>query len=361
MGKERKQQNKVTAKRASGRERSAKYRRRHREKYNSYMKGYNQARRAILKQQTKQNEKIQQNTDGENEDMKIDNDMVKGAVSIAKDFMVDENGKPTKAVKYVDKIEKYAPIALQFIQGVIASYKEQQEKAAMIKPPVEQQGPQAPPGWLSSNNFERLARKYNPDGTVSAWWSQGQAFEEGGSNPDVNINYVDPRYRDPAPQPIPTRQPQSQHQHVQANSMEDLNKLARDFGPPKEAPQQSQPSNNVVEKEQQKPEEQNALQEISQVLNADAKKYLDMGINYINALDNEKFKEHLNNIDALVEKAKLFKPLLPVHLREMIVNTPAEELENLFKEACAEKYKIAQDEKQVGKLIKLFLKLKIEL
>jgi len=70
------------------------------------------------------------------------------------------------------------------------------------------------------------------------------------------------------------------------------------------------------------------------------------------------FKKHLENIEALVEKAKPFIPLIPIHVKGMIIQTSKEDLETLFKEKCPEKYKMIVKTKKTKKLLELFEKLK---
>jgi hypothetical protein len=66
----------------------------------------------------------------------------------------------------------------------------------------------------------------------------------------------------------------------------------------------------------------------------------------------------LKNIEALIEKAKPFIPLIPIQVKGMIIQTSKEDLETLFKEKCPEKYAMVVKSKKVKQLLEMFEKLK---
>jgi hypothetical protein len=174
-------------------------------------------------------------------------------------------------------------------------------------------------------------------------------------NPQINNNYVDPTYRQP----------------------QNLKQLARKYPEPPMAndspPAQSQQTSNsdgakpcdsptVAEKAGSEAETKSdpvtPVDPLVAELQADNLKYINLGADFINRISNKDFKDHLNNIDKLVEKAKPFIPLIPIQVKGMIVQTSNADLEALFKEKCPEKYKLIEKEKKMKKLLELFEGLK---
>ena len=60
----------------------------------------------------------------------------------------------------------------------------------------------------------------------------------------------------------------------------------------------------------------------------------------------------------MIEKAKPFIPFIPIQVKGMIIQTSKEDLEELFKEKCPEKYAMVVKSKKVKELLELFEKLK---
>jgi hypothetical protein len=193
--------------------------------------------------------------------------------------------------------------------------------------------------------MQRLNWKY----TRPEWYQAGEAYdlmiETGNMNPQINHQYVDPTYGQPAPQ--------------------DLRQLSRKYP---EAPlvhdspqEKKEIVSRTVEKEgDPSPEGHPSSQESQLVseLQADNLKYLNLGANFINGLSDKEFKDHLNNIEELVNKAKPFIPLIPIQVKGMIVQTSKEDLETLFKERCSKKYEMILKVKKLPKLLELFEDLK---
>jgi len=241
-------------------------------------------------------------------------------------------------LKAIDKYGKYIPLAMKFFEGIkgsVSNYNQQDQKPKL----------QAPDGWLNSTPMQRLGWKY----TRADWTAAGEAYdraaESGYTNPQVNIGHVDPNYSDPQPQ--------------------DLRSLARKYPeapmvndtPPPQAqpkPVEEKPKEKPVE---EKPAEEKPVEQQDQLiaeLQADNLKYINMGSEFINGLKDQEFSDHLKNIDDLVEKAKPFMALIPIHVKGMIIQTTKEDLKSLFAEKCPDKFKILEKEKSTKKLLELF-------
>jgi len=280
-------------------------------------------------------------------------DLVKQTQELLKNKNSDTESDPI--LKAIDKYGKYLPLALQFIQGIQGSLAQYNKKD--VAPKI-----QPPEGWLSMTPMQKLNYKYSR----SAWYEAGEAYdlaiETGNMNPQINNNYVDPTY-------------QSQPQ--------DLRSLARKYPeaplvhdiPPQPLKETAPIQSDVKTGDQKLPEQSNESKssdvknsetqgisqekEIIAELQADNLKYINLGADFINGLSEKEFTNHLDNIEALIEKAKPFIPIVPIQVKGMIIQTSKEDLETLFKEKCPEKYSIVLKKKKVKKLLELFESLKI--
>lgn len=251
-------------------------------------------------------------------------------------------------LKAIEKYSKYLPLVMQFVQGF------QQAAAAHQPAAQQQQSVQPPPGWLNMTPMQRMAYKY----TRAEWYAAGERYEEfattGQINPAINTAYVDPTYDASREQrrPIPVHNAEPQN----------LAQLSKKYGEPPlvqdaqivEQKPADQPKQDQTQ--QPKPEEQ-----IIKAMQDDNAKYLKMGIDYVNKIPMDSFKVYIATIDTLIQQAKGFKDLLPVHVKAMIVQTSADELIDIFKQGCPEKYAYIEKEKKIDKIKQLYDTMKKEL
>ena len=244
-------------------------------------------------------------------------------------------------LKAIDKYGKYIPLAMKFFEGIKGSVGDfnKQDQAPKL---------QAPAGWLNSTPMQRLGWKY----TRADWTAAGEAYdravESGYTNPQVNIDHVDPNYVAPAPQDLRSLA----RKYPEAPLVNDTPKPAPVEEKPKEKPVEQKPEEKKMEEDQAK--ENQLISELQQ----DNLKYINMGAEFINDLKDQEFSDHLKNVDDLVEKAKPFISIVPIHVKGMILQTSKDDLKDLFKEKCPDKFKILEKEKSTKKILDLFEALK---
>jgi len=287
-------------------------------------------------------------------------DLIKQTQELLKTSKTDPEAKEDPIIQAIDKYGKYIPLVLNFLkgfQGSVAQYNKQDKTPKL----------QAPDGWLNATPMQKLGLKYSR----SEWYAAGErydaAVELGHTNPQVDISHVDPNYSTDSSNPKPQNLRQLAKKYPEAPIVQD--------SPPQTPPQTQQVDlknenngkeskaigNKSLKKEDKietLPVENHAEDKIITELQQDNAKYLNLGAEYINGLKDEEFKNHLKNIDDLIEKSKPFIPLLPVQVKGMILQTSKKDLEALFEEKCLEKYKIVVKEKLIKKLLELFEKLK---
>lgn len=250
-------------------------------------------------------------------------------------------------LKAIDKYGKYVPLVLQFIQGFqgsIAKFNKQDQTPKM----------QPPAGWLNSTPMQRLNYKY----TRPEWYAAGEAYdaamESGYMNPQINNNYVDPTYSAPPQnlQSLARKYPEAPLVQDKPQTLQTSNSDGT------VAPQDRPIVEKKTESEAVSKSDSAAVDPLVAELQADNLKYLNLGADFVNGLKDEQFIDHLKNIEALVEKAKPFIPIIPIQVKGMIIQTSKEDLESLFKEKCPAKYELVVKQKKVKKLLELFEELK---
>lgn len=314
-------------------------------------------------------EKQELNT--EEKQMKISKDqqanIIGDVVNVADDFLKDEYGKSSKTMSSIKKLSKYAPLIGTFLKGVGESIQRgQQQKQAQenVIQPI-----QAPAGWAIGSPLNNLKGKLTRSGEISEWYKQGLAFENQTSVTPANIQYVDPNYREPTrnPIPVPNQNPEPKT----------LKELSEKYGGDRWDDNIPEVQNNAPGTERTVPlavpstdkttdettankvEEISDLERVQQTLQADALKYLDFGVNFINGMEDKVFVKSLKDIEKLIEEFNtVYKPLIPIHFKEVIIQTPTEDLKTIIKERCPDKFKIIEKKKLTGKLLKLFDEIK---
>jgi len=257
-------------------------------------------------------------------------------------------------LKAIDKYGKYVPLVMQFIQGLQGSMQQYNKKD--LTPKI-----QPPEGWLNMSPMQKLNYKYSR----SEWYAAGEAYdaaiESGYMNPQINASYVDPTYTAPAPQDLrslarkyPEPPMANDSQVINTPVQSPANDKAGDQRPVQQANGNQSSNAENSEKEKLSTEKEAIVAELQQ----DNLKYINLGADFINRLSDQQFKDHLKNIEALIEKAKPFIPLIPIQVKGMIIQTSKEDLEALFKEKCPEKYAMVVKSKKVKELLEMFEKLK---
>ena len=313
--------------------------------YNEYMRNYMKKRQRELKGQPILDNDYNPSS-VTNDKPTLDLNSAAGLVKQTRELLKSEKGNPEAeddpVLKMIDKYGKYVPLVIQFFQGFQAAAKDFQQTQ---KP---QQQIQAPAGWLSMSPMQKLGYKY----TRPEWYAAGEAYdvavETGNMNPQINTSYVDPTYRSAEPQNLQ----QLSRKYPEPPPVKDetpIQEVAKTEEIKKE---------EIVKKDQDLSEVPTQQNEIVAELQADNRKYIQMGIDYINRMSDEDFKKNIDDIDSLVEKGKPFIPFIPVHVKAMIMQSKKEEIEEIFKNGCPQKYAILQKSKKVKKLLDLFEALK---
>ena len=243
-------------------------------------------------------------------------------------------------LKAIDKYGKYIPLAMKFFEGLkgsVSQYNKQDQTPKL----------QAPNGWLNATPMQKLGWKY----TRADWTAAGEAYDaaaeqSGYTNPQINNNYVDPTYS--APQDLRALA----RKYPEAPLVNEAPQPAPVEEKPKEKPVEQKPEEKKMEEDQAK--ENQLISELQQ----DNLKYINMGAEFINDLKDQEFSDHLKNVDDLVEKAKPFISIVPIHVKGMILQTSKDDLKDLFKEKCPDKFKILEKEKSTKKILDLFEALK---
>ena len=230
-------------------------------------------------------------------------------------------------LKVMDRYGKYIPIVLELFKGIAASVKEHNDNK-----PQQQQSLQAPDGWLNMSPMQRLNYKH----TRPEWYAAGESFENGVvtnyTNPQINTSYVDSTYRPPK---------------------QNLQSLAHKYPEPPLVIDKPQPE---PEKKTEEPSSKDILAELQK----DNARYIDLGASSLNNMTPEDFLKWIDDPE-LDKKIKVFIPILPVHVRGMILNTSKEDLQQLFKNKCPERYERLVELGKLENMLQLFEVLKIEI
>lgn len=352
--------------------------RKDKESYNEYMRNYMKKKSRLQTGKPLMDNDFDASAASEGKP-KFDINSVNKATGMIKEVFTPANQtSPTEedpVLKAIEKYSKYIPLVLEFVKGFQSAAKDFQGSQPANNPDI----PKAPVGWLEATPMQRLSYKY----TRPEWYAAGEAFdaymETGRVNPSVNIDYVDSGYDDAAAR---RREQMAQRQRMasgqdgsQPQSLRELSRkypeppLASDAPPIQNEPtqernqaavQQADGNKSAVGAEAQTQEAPSEKEEILNELQRDNARYIQLGVNYLNGLTIEKFEESIKNIDALVEKGKAFIPLIPIHVKGMIQNTLKEDIEEIVKNQCPEKYAWLKKHKKVDKLLELFEKLKKE-
>lgn len=319
-------------------------------------------------------------------------EIVQDIAQSTKDKSTDETDP---VFKYLEKAEKYLSIVMKFFEG----FNDRRQDA--IKQQGGQQQPkiQAPEGWINLSPTQRMSRKYDGVGNISAWYRAGEAYEkEAGtyrpvkdmSAPPQRLQDLNNKYQEPqAVQETPASMYQGEDKNVvQENS--DKNKqnsgeVRQDIGGTQgnevarndqERPQENQETERGVLPEIRHSSDQsptpsegdssNSLQNeegarLIMELNKDAQKYLEMMIFKLKEMKQDKFEKYLLNPENLYIDLRPYLPFLPFQAKELIRNITPEDFYPIFKQACEERSKWIEENNKVEQFKDLlrFLKTKI--
>jgi len=328
--------------------------RKDKEKYNEYMRNYMLKKNRELKGKPVLDDDYNPSQDVADKptlDLNSATDLVKKTQELLKSEKGNPDADDDPVLKAINKYGKYIPIAMEFFKGFQAAAADFKQKDQANQAPKIQ----APDGWLHMTPMQKLGLKYSR----SEWYAAGEAYdaavESGNFNPMINPNYVDKTYQQPQNlQALARKYPEppmvSDSQPLNTPAPSPTNDKSGDQKPVQQV--DGNKSSDVENSEKEKlPTEKEAL--VAE-LQEDNRKYIQMGINYINGMSDADFKKNLNDIDSLVIKAKPFIPFIPVHVKAMIVQSKKEELEEIFKNGCPQKYKIVVTSKKLKKLLDLF-------
>jgi hypothetical protein len=283
--------------------------------------------------------------------------LTKELISVSKDVFKDEDGKHPKVLDIAERVEPYMPVIGQFFKGLVQGMQNNQVQNAQQK--AARPSIQPPAGWESFSPIQRLAKKYASDGTESVWYAQGIAWEE---------------YKASGIQPSVTVQQVQQGVPASYNEPQNLRQLARKYPEaplvsdelPVQTPIPSDPSREgkpvgFLSSPQENNKSDTVLEETMKAIQDDQVKYVNMAISYLDTMPMEQFKQYLSDLDSWITKALTFKFMLPVHLKAIILATPADELIQVLEKGCVEKYKWLKENNQLEAIKKKYDELRSKL
>ena len=341
--------------------------RKDKEEYNAYMKEYMRKKRAS-KRKKKEAGDMAKNADSDPEDFSaVTLEDVQKGISVAKQATKDKDtGEVDGVLEVLDKVAKFAPLAEKLIEGFTSAAKAWKPPAPQVVHPV-QQGPVAPPGWNQMSGLQRLNMKYkNPE-----WYKQGEMYEAGVG--PGNVHNVDPYYQ------VSQARGVEQSQGGEPRTLKEL--AAKHPDPPpvnEEVPmaKEQKPHKTIedIKKEREaneataKPAEpvepaepDNQESSVVEALQRDNARYVQMAVDFLKDMEMQTFKDYVANIDKLIETGKQMKALLPIHVRDMILNSPPDDIKRLFEEHCPDKYAWTEEQKLTEKLLEKYSEIQEEL
>jgi len=324
------------------------------EEYNEYMNNYMNKRYNKQKQEKLKNMKIE--APAEKIDLRVGNGKEFGVNDIATtgkavtqlarefgDLKEEDKQYIDKIEKYITLGEKYLPLVLKFVEGFTTrlqdqSQQTQETQANLITP--------APQGWDELSPMQRIGRKYQSDGSISAWYRQGEMHEEQKQLTPQNTRQ----------NPTPNLQ---QYTPPQAQEPTSLQELARKHPEPKAIDTEEIKEPQEIKK-QEEPKENENMEEVNKLiqnLTKDNEIYLKTGFEYLNKMENKELEKHLEKgtMFEMIEKYKMF---IPTQTKTMIKNMEKEHVDKLLQDHAPEKYKYFKKKKLLEKVFEDFEKTK---
>lgn len=324
------------------------------EEYKAYMRDYMQQRYKdkVVKPREAEKEKMEKFEVDKN----TQNDFTKGL----KEILGEELSNDDPVLKTIDKYGKYIGLGLKFFEGFAANMQSRQ----LESPQVEMVIPEKPQGY---GTIHALKFKDDP-----AWQKQLQDYEnyKATGQPIARTKNAAINTRDTSG----FSSGMSQGEILRLKQENEL--LRRQMLQDKQEPKNLQQlqnkypeppvTNNAPPKQetsQPKSEEPNKEEQIAQMVIQQEIQEKVMGVvNFLNSQDIEDFKKLVDNFEKHeareLAKVKMAKMFLSSALKEAIKNTTPDELEELLKIHCKEKYDYLVQENKVQKYKDLFEKIR---
>lgn len=351
------------------------------EKYNQYMREYMKNKRAqepVAGPRRSAGRPSTARADDDFTELSLDSPAIQKGISHVKELTKDPlSGEEDKIILYIEKFAKYAPLVKEIISQITEGFKTAAEAARSNNPQQQQvqqpRGAQPPPGWLEMAPLDKLKRKHS----MSDWYNAGVAYDQfkiNGTQAVAAVNYVDPTYTprerkvaaafgDDVVQSERGIEPQKKDasgflaklkesgvvvtdnvdaELVSQTQSETTPSPSRETG----TTQESEGSNSMENQQQIDPVTQKVQQELLKV------------IEYLNKLDEAKFREYCRNPKPLILLLTVYKSTMmdKVMVQALDQSTP-EELYNIFVDACPIKLQIVQQEHALDTLMLIFSKL----
>jgi hypothetical protein len=274
--------------------------------------------------------------------------------------------------KGIDKYGKYIVLGMSFVKGFAENMAAHQEEKKVNE--SQRINVQPPEGWNRLSDIERIARKYNKDGTESAWYLQGLAYERSMLGSDVEVavrsHYPVAMERTTAGSMQAERnkiisrdETKSLRKENEGASMAELQRQSEQWDK-KEEKKTELAEESKVESENPATEviDPNvALNEIFAEMTEDNKRFLGLITNYFKNRSIEQFEKDLNNVDALIVQYKPFLNVLPVQTRTLFKSLSFEDWKSLLVSQDQEKLNLIVNKNLEEKLKNLIEELKAAL
>lgn len=227
-------------------------------------------------------------------------------------------------IKYAPKIAEILSTVAQNIRARNPSLPQRQNNL-----------PQAPPGWHETGALEKLKRKYDSTGNITAWYAAGVAYEQ---SLDTTGNNIPPSY--PAtPQAPPSRVKQW------TPTVEE--------GPPTMPPVYegvpvsggTHVSEEELKKQLQQPKEDPKTTQRAVMVQSALKK--------IDSAEEEKLLEAINNPSQLLAAIKEYTVFMDQEFLHILKNTPTEEYLEAMKQYCPSKKELLENDETKKKIVAL--------
>ena len=275
-----------------------------------------------------------------------------------KDPVTGEEDPILKIMDRVEKlIERYGPLVGAFMQGIKARNDEMQAQRQQVQQvQFQSRGVQAPPGWEGMSPIDKMKRKYDGEGNLSAWYQAGLQYDQYMATGQV-VQIPQPQYHRPQ-----SRQEQPPRQEM-THEPQTLQALSNKYPePPLEIETPSQPiqaqnPHHAVESVRQDRLDQEKISAEQKAKFEENMKYLAIAINYLNNMSEQEFRDLLNDLDGSFKKisSPFVKMMIPNDVKVMIKQIDANQLTSLLQESCPEKYKIIEETKSMSPLSTRFI------
>lgn len=248
----------------------------------------------------------------------------------------ETNSEDDKFLAVLEGGIKYAPKIAEILSAVAQNIKTRNTQNSYSR---QNNLPQAPPGWNEIGPLEKMKRKYDPTGNITAWYAAGIAYEQSLDTTGYNAT---PSYP-PTPQAPPSRVKEWTPTIEQ--------------GPPSMPPvYEGVPSggNSHVSEEQLKQQLQNKedpkIAQRALMVQAALKK--------IEEASEEKILEAINNQEQTINTIKEYTVFMEQDFLLVLKNTPVEEYLQALEQYCPSKKTLLGVDENKEKITSLLEKAK---